>query len=204
MTYAYIRVSTKQQKIDRQYDEIKRTVEIDDKNIYVDKESGKDFDRKQYQKLLKKLKSGDLLVVKSIDRLGRDYRKILTEWSNITETIGADIKVLDMPLLDTSQTANGLTGKLISDIVLQLLSFIADNERANIRQRQAEGIKAAKDRGIVFGRPKISLPKNARTVFNQYAERKITSSRAASKLKISRSTFFKLLRETDSTNSHST
>nr|MCR4661135.1 recombinase family protein [Clostridia bacterium] len=140
MIYAYIRVSTKQQKIDRQYEEMK-ALDIGDKYIYIDKESGKDFDRTNYQKLIKRIKKDDLLIVKSIDRLGRNYHMILDEWSHITKNIGADIKVLDMPLLDTRIEGKNLVGKFIGDIVLQVLSFVAENERNNIRQRQAEGIR---------------------------------------------------------------
>ena len=128
MIYAYIRVSTQQQNIDRQYVEI-NGFGVDDKFIYVDKESGKDFDRTNYKKLIKKLKKDDLLIVKSIDRLGRNYHMILEEWAHITKTIGADIKVLDMPLLDTRIEGKNLVGKFISDIVLQVLSFVAENER---------------------------------------------------------------------------
>ena len=147
LIYAYIRVSTKQQNIDRQYVEIKE-FGVDDKFIYIDKESGKDFDRTNYKKLIKKLKKDDLLIVKSIDRLGRNYHMILEEWAHITKTIGADIKVLDMPLLDTRIEGKNLVGKFISDIVLQVLSFVAENERANIKQRQMEGIRIAKEKGV--------------------------------------------------------
>ena len=139
MIYGYIRVSTKAQKIDRQYEEIK-AFGVDDKYIYVDKESGKDFDRTNYKRLIKKIKRDDLLIVKSIDRLGRNYHMILDEWSYITKTKEADIKVLDMPLLDTRIEGKNLVGKFISDIVLQVLSFVAENERNNIKERQAEGI----------------------------------------------------------------
>ncbi len=151
MIYAYIRVSTKQQRIDRQYEEIKN-LDIDDKYIYIYKESGEDFDRTNYQKLVKKIKKDDLLIIKSIDRLGRNYQMILEEWSRITKSIGADIKLLDMPLLDTRIEGKKLLGKFISDIVLQVLSFVAENERVNIIQSQAEGIKLAKEKGVKFGR----------------------------------------------------
>lgn len=155
MIYAYIRVSTKQQKIDRQYEEIKE-FNVDDKKIYIDKESGKDFDRTNYKKLIKKIKKDDLLIIKSIDRLGRNYQMILEEWARITKTIGADIKVIDMPLLDTRIEGKNLVGKFISDIVLQVLSFVAENERNNIKQRQAEGIRIAKEKGIKFGNLRLS------------------------------------------------
>ena len=165
LIYAYIRVSTKQQKIDRQYEEIK-ALDIDDKNIYIDKESGKDFDRTNYKKLIKKLKNDDLLIIKSIDRLGRNYHMILDEWARITKNIGADIKVLDMPLLDTRIKNGNLVGKFISDIVLQVLSFVAENERNNIKERQAEGIRIAKEKGVRFGRPKISTPANTNEILD--------------------------------------
>ena len=136
LLYGYIRVSSKDQKIDRQYEELKKH-KICDKNIFIDKESGKDFERKNYKRLIKKLKPNDLLVIKSIDRLGRNYDLIIEEWSKITKDIGANIKVLDMPLLDT-RSDNDLISKFVSDVVLQILSFVAENERNNIRQRQAE------------------------------------------------------------------
>lgn len=194
MIYAYIRVSTKQQNIDRQYEEIK-ALNIDEKYIYIDKESGKDFDRTKYKKLIKKLKKDDLLVVKSIDRLGRNYQMILEEWSKITKTIGADIKVLDMPLLDTRTEGRNLVGKFISDVVLQVLSFVAENERINIKQRQAEGIRIAKEKGIKFGRPKATLPPNADEILDKYINKKHTNTEAAKLLGVSRGTFFRLVKE---------
>lgn len=142
MKYAYVRVSTASQNIDRQMEEMYRQ-DIEEKNIFIDYQSGKDFERKNYQKLLKRLKKDDLLVIKSIDRLGRDYNMILDEWKKITKIIEADIMVIDMPLLDTRVEGKNLVGKFISDIVLQVLSFVAQNERENIKQRQAEGIKIA-------------------------------------------------------------
>lgn len=194
MIYAYIRVSTKWQKIDRQYEEIK-TLDIDDKNIFIDKESGKDFDRANYQKLIKKIKKDDLLIVKSIDRLGRNYHMILEEWSHITKNIGADIKVLDMPLLDTRIEGKNLVGKFISDIVLQVLSFVAENERTNIKERQAEGIRIAKEKGIKFGRPRTVIPPNTNNILKQYIEHEISNTKAASIIGVSRGTFFKLVKE---------
>ena len=149
-SYAYIRVSTVAQNIDRQYEEIKK-LGINESDIYIDKESGKDFNRTNYKKLIRKLKKGDLLVIKSIDRLGRNYEMILEEWSNITKNKEADIKVIDMPLLDTRVEGDNLIGRFISDIVLQILSFVAENERINIKQRQAEGIRIAKEKGVIFG-----------------------------------------------------
>ena len=195
LIYAYIRVSTKQQKIDRQYEEIKELFNIDDKYVYIDKESGKDFDRTNYQKLIKKLKKDDLLIIKSIDRLGRNYHMILDEWSRITKAIGADIKVLDMPLLDTRIEGKNLVGKFISDIVLQVLSFVAENEKSNIKQRQAEGIKIAKEKGVRFGRPNKVLPPNVNDILNKYINHKLTNTEAASIIGVSRGTFFRLVRE---------
>lgn len=194
MIYAYIRVSTKQQKIDRQYEEIK-ALDIDDKNIYIDKESGKDFDRTNYKKLIRKLKKEDLLIIKSIDRLGRNYHMILDEWARITKNIGSDIKVLDMPLLDTRIENGNLVGKFISDIVLQVLSFVAENERNNIKERQAEGIRIAKEKGVRFGRPKISTPSNTNEILDQYINHEITNIKAAKLIKVSRGTFFRLVKE---------
>ena len=194
MIYAYIRVSTKHQNIDRQYEEIK-ALDIDDKYIYIDRESGKDFDRTKYQKLIKKLKKDDLLIIKSIDRLGRNYHMILEEWSRITKTIGADIKVLDMPLLDTRIEGKNLVGKFISDIVLQVLSFVAENERTNIKQRQAEGIRIAKEKGVKFGRPKAILPPNTNEILDKYINKEINNIEAAKLIGISRGTFFRLVKE---------
>ena len=194
MIYAYIRVSTKHQNIDRQYEEIK-ALDIDDKYIYIDKESGKDFDRTKYQKLIKKLKKDDLLVIKSIDRLGRNYHMILEEWARITKTIDADIKVLDMPLLDTRIEGKNLVGKFISDIVLQVLSFVAENERINIKQRQAEGIRIAKEKGVKFGRPKTILPPNTINILDKYINKELTNILAAKLIGVSRGTFFRLVKE---------
>ena len=194
MIYAYIRVSTKHQNIDRQFEEIK-TLGIDDKYIYIDKESGKDFDRTKYQKLIKKLKKVDLLIIKSIDRLGRNYHMILEEWARITKTIGADIKVLDMPLLDTRIEGENLVGKFISDIVLQVLSFVAENERINIKQRQAEGIRIAKEKGVKFGRPKSTLPPNTNDILDKYINKELTNLEAAKLIGVSRGTFFRLVKD---------
>ena len=194
MIYTYIRVSTKHQNIDRQYEEIK-ALDTDDKYIYIDKESGKDFNRNNYQKLIKKLKKDDLLIIKSIDRLGRNYHMILEEWARITKTIGADIKVLDMPLLDTRIEGKNLVGKFISDIVLQVLSFVAENERINIKQRQAEGIRIAKEKGVKFGRPKAILPPNTIDILDKYINKELTNILAARLIGVSRGTFFRLVKE---------
>lgn len=194
MIYAYIRVSTKNQNIDRQYEEIKE-LGLKDNNIFIDKESGKDFNRESYQKLIKKLKKDDLLIIKSIDRLGRNYQMIIEEWSRITKTIKTNIRVLDMPLLDTTIDNQNLVGKFISDIVLQVLSFVAENERVNIKQRQMEGIKIAKEKGIKFGRPKKNLPSNSNNIINKYILHQINYDTAVNILNVSRSTFFKIVKE---------
>ena len=156
--YGYIRVSSKDQKEDRQQIALKE-VGVELQNVYVEKQSGKDFNRPQYKKLLRKLKKDDLLYIKSIDRLGRNYEEILLQWRALTKDKGIDIVVLDMPLLDTRR-GKDLMGTFLSDIVLQVLSFVAENERTNIRQRQAEGIAAAKAKGVKFGRPPLPLPDN--------------------------------------------
>lgn len=194
MIYAYIRVSTKLQKIDRQYQEIK-SLNINDKHIFIDKESGKDFNRTNYQKLIKKIKKDDLLIIKSIDRLGRNYHMILEEWYRITKTINADIKVLDMPLLDTRADNKNLVGKFISDIVLQVLSFVAENERNNIKERQREGIRVAKEKGVKFGRPKVSVPSNTNKIISKYINHELTNTKAAKLINVSRGTFFRLVKE---------
>lgn len=193
MKYAYVRVSTASQNIDRQMEEMYRQ-DIEVKNIFIDYQSGKDFERKNYQKLLKKLKKDDLLVIKSIDRLGRDYNMILDEWKKITKIIEADIMVIDMPLLDTRVEGKNLVGKFISDIVLQVLSFVAQNERENIKQRQAEGIRIAKTKGVHMGRPNYVLPNNYEHVINKYIKREINNKEAQQLLNMSRGTFFKYLK----------
>ena len=167
ITYAYARVSARDQHLARQLNAF-ADYGIDNKYIYADKKSGKDFERIAYRRLLKKLHKGDLLVIKSIDRLGRNYEQIISEWAKIVNTLGADILVLDMPLLDTLTKADTLIGKFISDIVLQVLSFVAENERANIKARQAEGIKAAKERGVRFGRPKVIYSEKFIAAANAY------------------------------------
>ena len=175
--YGYVRVSAKDQNEDRQMIAMKE-VGLDEKNIYLDKESGEHFKRRQYGKLLKRLKRDDLLYIKSIDRLGRNYEEILEQWRYLTKKKCVDIVVLDMPLLDTRR-GKDLMGTFLSDIVLQLLSFVAENERTNIRQRQAEGIAAAKARGVRFGRPPKPLPKNFHRAYQQWRNGKITGTAAA-------------------------
>lgn len=186
-TYGYVRVSTKEQNEDRQLIAL-RELGLTDKNIYVDKQSGKDFNRPQYQRLLRKLRPGDLLYVKSIDRLGRNYEEIQNQWRVLTKEKGVDICIVDMPILDTRR-GKDLLGTFISDLVLQLLSFVAENERNNIKQRQAEGIAAAKEKGIRFGRPPKPLPENFHSVYQQWKQGAITGTAAAKECGMPLSTF---------------
>lgn len=190
MTYGYVRVSSQTQNIARQMEEMTK-FNLTPKHIYVDKQSGKDFERKNYQRLKKKLKKNDLLIVKSIDRLGRNYDMIINEWFELTKVIECDIFVIDFPLLDTRIEGKNLMGKFISDIVLQILSFVAQNERENIRQRQKEGIRLAKERGVHMGRPKYTLPSNFKEVVTRYYSKEITHTTALEILKMNRGTFFK-------------
>ena len=185
--YGYIRVSTREQNEDRQVIAL-HEVGVPEKNIYMDKQSGKDFNRPQYKKLLRKMKKDDLLCIKSIDRLGRNYEEILAQWRILTKDKGIDIMVLDMPLLDTRR-GKDLMGTFLSDIVLQVLSFVAENERINIRQRQAEGIAAAKARGVRFGRVPKPLPPNFRTVYQRWKHGEITGTAAAKECGMPISTF---------------
>lgn len=175
--YGYIRVSSRDQNEGRQRIAL-QGLDIPRKNIYTDKQSGKDFERPQYKKLLRKMKKDDLLCIKSIDRLGRNYVEILEQWRILTKEKGVDIVVLDMPLLDTRR-GKDLMGTFLSDIVLQILSFVAENERTSIRQRQAEGIAAAKARGVVFGRPPKPLPENFYGVYQMWKQGAITGTAAA-------------------------
>ena len=186
--YGYIRVSSKDQKEDRQQIALKE-VGVELQNIYVDKQSGKDFNRPQYKKMLRKLKKDDLLYIKSIDRLGRNYEEILQQWRILTKEKGVDIVVLDMPLLDTRR-GKDLMGTFLSDIVLQVLSFVAENERTNIKQRQAEGIAAAKAKGIKFGRPPLPLPDNFYEVHKAWRSKKITLKQAAEACNMPVGTFY--------------
>lgn len=185
--YGYIRVSTREQNEDRQVIAL-HEVGVPEKNIYMDKQSGKDFNRLQYKKLLRKMKKDDLLYIKSIDRLGRNYNEIQEQWRILTKEKAVDIVVLDMPLLDTRR-GKDLMGTFLSDIVLQVLSFVAENERINIRQRQAEGIAAAKARGVRFGRVPKPLPPNFRTVYQRWKHGEITGTAAAKECGMPLSTF---------------
>ena len=186
--YGYIRVSSKDQKEDRQQIALKE-VGVERQNVYVDKQSGKDFNRPQYKKMLRKLKKDDLLYIKSIDRLGRNYEEILQQWRILTKEKGVDIVVLDMPLLDTRR-GKDLMGTFLSDIVLQVLSFVAENERTNIKQRQAEGIAAAKAQGIKFGRPPLPLPDNFYEVHKAWRSKRITLKQAAAACNMPVGTFY--------------
>jgi DNA invertase Pin-like site-specific DNA recombinase len=186
--YGYIRVSSKDQKEDRQQIALKE-VGVELRNIYIDKQSGKDFNRPQYKKMLRKLKKDDLLYIKSIDRLGRNYEEILQQWRILTKEKSVDIVVLDMPLLDTRR-GKDLIGTFLSDIVLQVLSFVAENERTNIKQRQAEGIAAAKAQGIKFGRPPLPLPDNFYEVHKAWRSKKITLKQAAEACNMPIGTFY--------------
>lgn len=188
--YGYVRVSTKEQNEARQMLAL-RDYGIPEKNIYVDKMSGKDFNRPQYQKLMKDIKPGDVLVTKSIDRLGRNYEEILIQWRHITKEKGVDIVVLDMPLLDTRRSGHDLTGTFVADLVLQILSYVAQTERENIRQRQREGIAAAKLRGVRFGRPEKPVPDRFWKLKRDWEEKKISSREAARELLISQDTFLR-------------
>lgn len=185
--YGYVRVSTREQNEGRQIIALKE-VDVPSENIYIDKQSGKDFARPQYKKLIRKMKRDDVLYVKSIDRLGRNYAEILEQWRSLTKDKGIDVVVLDMPLLDTRR-GKDLLGTFLSDIVLQVLSFVAENEHTNIRQRQAEGIAAAKARGVRFGRPPSTLPDNFHDVYQRWKNGKITGTAAAVECKMALSSF---------------
>ena len=193
MNYGYARVSTTNQNLDRQLDELNKKG-IEEKYIYTDKESGKDFNRTNYKKLLKKLKSGDVLFIKSIDRLGRNYNMILDEWRILTKEKGIDIVVIDMPLLDTRIEGKNLVGKFIADVVLQVLSFVAENERETMKQRQAEGIRMAKLRGVKFGRPSTPTPNDFDKIVRLYKEKKITVITAINMSGLTRGTFYRKLK----------
>jgi DNA invertase Pin-like site-specific DNA recombinase len=189
--YGYIRVSTQEQNEDRQVIAL-RKAGVCDKNIFMDKQSGKDFNRPQYQKLLQKMKKDDLLYIKSIDRLGRNYEEILEQWRILTKEKRIDVVVLDMPLLDTRR-GKDLMGTFLADIVLQILSFVAENERANIRQRQAEGIAAAKARGVKMGRPVKTLPDNFTELIESWQRKEISLQEVLVQCNISQATFYRRL-----------
>ncbi len=191
--YGYIRVSSTDQNEDRQLDAL-RELAVPEERIYLDKQSGKDFNRPNYQRLVRKLKPGDLLYIKSIDRLGRDYEEIQNQWRRLTKEKGVDICVIDMPLLDTRR-GRDLVGTFLSDIVLQVLSFVAENERSNIRQRQAEGIAAAKRRGVRFGRPALALPLDFPQIVADWERGQLSLKDALQRTGFSEATFYRRLRE---------
>lgn len=192
-TFGYCRVSSTDQNEDRQL-EAMLEMGINERDIFVDKCSGKNFDRPQYQAMKLQLREKDILVIKSIDRLGRNYRQICDEWREIAKEIHAHIKVIDMPILDTTRT-DGLLGEVISDIVLQLLSYVAEQERAFIKQRQAEGIKIAKEKGKHLGRPKIKFPEKWEDIYKIWAEGAITAREAMSRLELKPTSFYKLVKK---------
>lgn len=194
-TYGYIRVSTREQNEERQLIAL-RELDVALDGIFLDKQSGKDFQRPQYLRMVKKLKKDDLLYIKSIDRLGRDYGEILEQWRILTKEKGVDIVVLEMPMLDTRR-GKDLMGTFLSDIVLQVLSFVAENERSNIRQRQAEGIAAAKARGVRFGRPEKPTPENFGYLVEQWKGEKMPLSRVLELCQMSRATFYRRLKSTE-------
>lgn len=194
MDYGYVRVSSREQNIARQIDALK-SFGIDDLRIFIDKQSGKNFNRPAYRKLLKRVKTGDVVVVKSIDRLGRNYDEILEQWRLITKVKHVDIFVLDFPLLDTRKKDNDLTGTFIADLVLQILSYVAQTEREFIHQRQAEGIAAAQKRGVQFGRRKLNLPDEFYFAKSQYENGQLSYRKAAEMCGMKCSTFYKYCKE---------
>ena len=191
--FGYARVSSKEQNEDRQINAFK-DYNIDERDIYVDKQSGKDFNREQYNILKHILRENDILVIKSIDRLGRNYNMIINEWKDITKNIKADIIVIDMPLLDTTKNKD-LLGTFISDLILQILSYVAEQERTFIKQRQKEGIASAKRNNVKFGRPKIEKPQNFDIVVNQWKNKKITGKRAMELLNLKPNTFYNMVKD---------
>ncbi len=192
-SYGYVRVSSIDQNEERQMVAL-RDAAVPEENIFIDKQSGKDFERPNYKKLVKKLKAGDLLYILSIDRLGRNYEEIQKQWRVLTKEIGIDICVLDMPLLDT-RNGKDLMGTFIADLVLQILSFVAQSERENIRKRQAEGIAAAKAKGVKFGRPEKSVPDDFGKVIKDWEQKNLTLAEVLRQCSMSKSTFYRRLRE---------
>ncbi|MCM1191207.1 MAG: recombinase family protein [Butyrivibrio sp.] len=190
--YGYVRVSSADQNEDRQTKAL-REAAVPEQNIFGDKQSGKDFDRPNYKRLVQSLKEGDTLYVLSIDRLGRNYEEILQQWRVLTKEIGIDICVIDMPLLDT-RNGKDLLGTFIADLVLQVLSFVAQNERENIRKRQAGGIAAAKARGVKFGRPKKETPENFESLVRTWEQKKLPFSEVLKQCDMSETTFYRRLR----------
>lgn len=200
--YGYIRVSSKDQNPDRQLLAM-REQKIKRSNIYLDRMSGKDFARPQYHRLLRKLQKGDVFIVKSIDRLGRNYGEILEQWRTITKEIGAEIQVLDMPLLNTGGVQEDLTGVFIADLVLQILAYVAETERAFIKQRQAEGIAAAKLKGVRFGCRRLDTPDGFETCYTLWKEHKISVRKAAELCRMNYSTFYRRCKEKENNEENS-
>ena len=196
MNYGYARVSSRSQNLDRQIEELK-AFGLTESQLYIDQQSGKDFDRQAYRQLKEVLRPQDLLVIKSIDRLGRNYQAILEEWADLTKRRDVQIVVLDMPLLDTRSRPDNLVGCFISDLVLQILSFVAENERINIKTRQAEGIRIAKEKGEHLGRPRYIPPENFSLVAARYLRHECTLQQALDQLQIKKSTFYKYIRNLD-------
>lgn len=194
--FGYIRVSTKDQKTDRQ-NVAMAEANVPEKNVFTDKLSGRNFERPQYKKMLRKLKKGDTLFVKSIDRLGRNYEEIIEQWRIITKEKCVDIVIIDFPLLDTRKKDKDLTGTFVADLVLQILSYVAQTERENIKQRQKEGIAAAKNKGIKFGRPKKVIPKEFRKYYRQWKKGTISGRQAGIMLGVNHNTFFMWARNCD-------
>lgn len=193
-THGYARVSSKDQNEERQLKEL-REFGISDRDIYIDKQSGKDFNRIEYQRLINVLRKGDLLVVQSIDRLGRNYNDIQGQWKYITNELAVDIKVLDMPLLDTRANDDNLDNRFIADLVLQILSYVAQKERENIRRRQAQGIANAKAQGKVLGRPRVTYPDNWKEVYQKWFNKECTAKEAMKITGLKRNSFYKLAKE---------
>ena len=191
--YGYVRVSSTDQNEDRQMIAL-REAKVADENIFMDKQSGKDFERPQYKRMIKKLKLGDLLYILSIDRLGRNYEEIQRQWRVLTKDIGVDICVIDMPLLDT-RNGKDLMGTFIADLVLQILSFVAQNERENIKKRQAQGIAAAKSKGVKFGRPEKDIPDDFAKIIKEWEQKRLPFTEVLKLCNMSEATFYRRLRE---------
>lgn len=192
--FGYVRVSSKDQNEARQISAL-LNFGISERDIYIDKQSGKDFNRTQYQVLLNNIRMGDLVIFLSLDRMGRNYTEIQEQWKYITTTLGADIKILDMPLLDTREEGNSLDRRFMCDLILQILAYVAEKERTNIRSRQAQGIATAKANNVKFGRPEIVRPENWGEIYSLWQSRKITATAAMKQLGLKRSTFYKLVKE---------
>jgi len=192
IVFGYARVSSKEQNEGRQVEALKAEG-VDERNIYIEKRSGKDFNREQYNNLLGRVREGDIIVVTSIDRMGRNYNDILEQWRYITQTLKANIRVLDMPLLDTSKHPESLDTRFIADLVLQILSYVAEKERRHIKQRQAEGIALAKAEGKITGRPKVQKPERWDEIYTQWVNKEITATAAMKVLGLKTNTFYSFI-----------